>query len=442
MKFNKIAAVIAMTMVSAVFAQEATPAAETAAPVAEQSVAPVAEQAPVAEAAPAAEQAPVAEAAPAAEQAPVAEAAPTAEQAPVAEAAPTAEQAPVAEAAPAVEPAPAAAPTAVEKIAESFTLKGNVQTQVTKSMQDENTNFSTGWFRANIGGQYKSENLDGLVMLRIFAPEFGNKLSDGAKTASYDKILADLYWANYKWNLGEDKLNLKIGHWKTDWSQSTHFGTYIDAPLTKRGLWMRDYSHNALELGWKHGSNTLTAMVATKDNKANTGYIRIEDDMKFTFPLELKLAYRANLIDAIQNTTYMTHRMAAYASFTFIPNLRLYGELGVLYTEDENVKTTAKNYKAQELAFMNKAGELYMPFYVGVELPVSIVPGINNALSAFFFEMEYVNDRDQIQDGADNLAWTIAMVRNIGKSKLQFSIYSEKEASDVGLAFRLTTTFK
>lgn len=326
---------------------------------------------------------------------------------------------------------------------DNMSFKGNVQTQVTKSMQEENTNFSSGWIRANIGGQYKSENLDGLIMLRIFAPEFGNKLSDGAKTSNYDKILADLYWANYKWDLGaNDKLNLKIGHWKTDWSQSTHFGTYIDAPLTKRGLWMRDYSHNALELGWKHGLNQLNVMLATKDNKANTGYLRVEDDMKFTFPLEVKVGYRVNFIDAIQYTISITHRMAAYASYTFMPNLRLYGELGVLYTENEELSLSAPNTRLQELSYMDGPGNLMMPFYVGLELPVSIVPGINNALSAFFIEVEYVNDRERAQVGADDLAWTIAMVKNIGKSKLQFSVYSENQASDVGLAFRLTTTFK
>ena len=130
-------------------------------------------------------------------------------------------------------------------------LKANVQTQATKMIADDSSNFSSLWIRANIGAQYKSENIDGLVMLRIFAPQFGNKIKDGdGKTTSYDKILADLYWVNYKWSLNENnKLNLKIGHWKTDWSQSTHFGTYIDKDLTARGLWMRDYAHNALELG-------------------------------------------------------------------------------------------------------------------------------------------------------------------------------------------------
>ena len=322
-------------------------------------------------------------------------------------------------------------------VADNMTLKGNVQTQVTKSLADEDNNFSSGWIRANIGGQYKSESLDALIMIRMFGPEFGNVIEG----KNYDKILADLYWVNYKWNLGaNDNLNLKIGRWKTDWSQSTNFGTYIDKSLSARGLWMRDYSHNAVELGWKHGLNQLNAMVAAKDGKANTGYVRVEDDMKFTFPLEVKVAYRGNLIDAVQNTTYLTHRMAAYASYTFIPNFRLYGEYACVYTEDEDINTAVDNYKAQELTYMNKPGKMFNPFYVGLEIPTF---GI---LSNLMAELEYVKDRDQVdpkkQPDADELAWTVALVKTIGKSKLQFSVYSEETLSDVGMAFRLTTTIK
>ena len=198
--------------------------------------------------------------------------------------------------------------TAAFAVDGDFALKGNVQTQVTKSIADEDNNFSSGWIRANVGGQYKSENLDGTIMLRIFAPEFGNKIEE----KNYDKILADLYWVNYKWVLGgNDKMNLKIGRWKTDWSQSTHFGTYLDKDLTVRGLWMRDYSHNAVELGWIHGLSSLNVMVAAKDGNANRGYLRVEEDMKFTFPLEMKFGYRGNLVDVVQNSAYLTHRVAA-----------------------------------------------------------------------------------------------------------------------------------
>lgn len=326
-------------------------------------------------------------------------------------------------------------------VTDNMSLKGNVQTQVTKSIADEDNNFSSGWIRANIGGQYKSENIDGLIMLRIFAPEFGNSLSNGTKTSNYDKILADLYWVNYKWNVSDiDMINLKIGRWKTDWSQSTNFGTYIDKDLTKRGLWMRDYSHNAVELGWKHGLNQVNAMVAAKNGTANQGYIRIEDDLKFTFPLDMKFAYRSNLIDAVQNTAYITHRVAAYASYTFIPNLRLYGEYACLYTENDDINTSVDNYVAPESKYFTP-GDYIQPFYVGVEIPTFGV------LSNLMFEMEYIKDREEKihfakDNKMDDLAWTVALVKTIGKSKLQFSVYSEDEMSDVGLAFRLTSTLK
>ena len=322
-----------------------------------------------------------------------------------------------------------------------FSLKGNVQTQVTKSLADASTNFSSGWIRANVGGQYKSENLEGLIMLRIFAPEFGNKI-DGKM---YDKILADLYWANYKWKLGEnDVMNLKIGHWKTDWSQSTHFGTYVDAVLTKRGLWMRDYSHNAIELGWKHGLSNLTAMLATQDGNANRGYLRVEEDMKFTFPLEMKVAYRGNLIDVLQNTAYVTHRLAAYASYNIVPELRAYGEYSCVYTQDDDLNKNAKNYIAPETKYY-QPGIYFQPFYLGLDFaPQSGI--LNVLMSDLMVEWEFIDKRDNLyavtKHTYDDWAWTVAYVKKIGASKLQFSVYSEKKISDVAFALRLTTTLK
>ena len=324
---------------------------------------------------------------------------------------------------------------------DSFSLKGNVQTQLTKSIADEENNFSSGWIRANVGGQYKSENLDGLIMLRIFAPEFGNNIEG----KNYDKILADLYWANYKWNLGEnDKLNLKVGRWKTDWSQSTHFGTYLDKDLTKRGLWMRDYSHNAIELGWIHGLSTLNIMFATQDGHANKGYVRVEEDMKFTFPLEVKVGYRANHGDPIQYTAYTTHRVATYASYKIVPAFRVYGEYACIYTQDEELSETAPNYLAPESKYF-KPGIYFQPFYLGMDFaPQSGI--LNTLMSNLMVEWEYINKRDNLyavpNHTYDDWAWTVAYVKKIASSKLQFSVYSENELSDVGLAFRLTTTFK
>jgi hypothetical protein len=326
-----------------------------------------------------------------------------------------------------------------------FSLKGNVQTQATRMLADDSSNLSSLWIRANIGGQYKSENFDALVMLRIFAPQFGNKIKDGdGKTTSYDKILADLYWANYKWNFETYKLNLKIGHWKTDWSQSTHFGTYIDKDLTARGLWMRDYSHNAIEFGWQTGYSNFTAMLATRDNKANTGYIRLEENLKFDFPLEAKFAYRVNSVDVVQNTAYLTHRIATYLSYKPLDFLRLYGEYGFIVTNEENINEKVDNYVAPESKYM-KRGDAYHPFYLGAEYTPVKDCFMSILMSSLYVEWEHINDRQKIHNtkkDMDNWAWTAAWAKKIANSKLQFSVYSGNEISDVGFAFRLTSTIK
>ena len=68
---------------------------------------------------------------------------------------------------------------------DNFNLKGNIQTQGSKSFSDDDNNLSSFWFRANIGGQYKSDNLDGQIMIRLFGPEFGNTIEN----KKYDKML-------------------------------------------------------------------------------------------------------------------------------------------------------------------------------------------------------------------------------------------------------------
>jgi hypothetical protein len=218
----------------------------------------------------------------------------------------------------------------------------------------------------------------------------------------------------------------------------------VDKDLTKRGLWMRDYSHNAVELGWKSGLNQLNAMVAAKNGTANQGYIRVEDDMKFTFPLEVKVAYRSNLVDVVQNTAYVTHRVAAYASYNLFPILRAYGEYACIYTQDDDINTEVDNYIAPESKYF-QPGIYYQPFYLGLDFAPS--EGILNTLmSHLMVEWEYINKRDNLyavpNHTYDDWAWTVAYVKSIGKAKLQFSVYSENELSDVGLAFRLTSTIK
>lgn len=64
--------------------------------------------------------------------------------------------------------------------------------------------------------------------------------------------------------------------------------------------------------------------------------------------------------------------------------------------------------------------------------------------SDIFLELEYIGERGKLYNQSrdiDDVAWVVALSKNIGKSKIQFSAYSEDEIKDIGLAFRITATF-
>jgi hypothetical protein len=419
--FAKLAAAAVITtslFASNVFAQDAAPAAEApvaAAPAAEAQAAEAPAAAPAVET-PVAE-APVAEA-PAA-SAPVAEA--PAEAAPVA--------APVAEA-PKVE---AAAP---EKAKEepAFKLTGNVQAQAIKAVYDNDADntLDNSFLRANIGGKYTSGDFEAVINIRIFSPAFGNKVKDGdGKNFSFDKISADTYYAKYKWNTDFGDFSAQFGRFRTDWTVAGNFGTYVDVHLNKRGFLARDYQHDALGFGFDKGISSFSLLLGTYDNKFDTGYLRAEETVKLG-DAKISAAYRGNLLDPIQHTAEVSHRIAGRASYYFAKNLGLYGEVAYITTGDgENL--SAPNGIKSEYA----QGTDYVPFFVGVEIPTA---GILNSLYA---ELEYVGDRDEIQAGADELAWTVSLIKKFGKhSKIQLSAYSEKELSDVAIAARFTASIQ
>ena len=415
--FAKLAAAAVITtslFASNVFAQDAAPAAE--APVA---AAPAAEaQAAEAPAAAPAVETPVAEA-------PAAEA--PAASAPVAEA--PAEAAPVAE-------APKAEAAAPEKAKEepAFKLTGNVQAQAIKAVYDNDADntLDNSFLRANIGGKYTSGDFEAVINIRIFSPAFGNKVKDGdGKNFSFDKISADTYYAKYKWNTDFGDFSAQFGRFRTDWTVAGNFGTYVDVHLNKRGFLARDYQHDALGFGFDKGISSFSLLLGTYDNKFDTGYLRAEETVKLG-DAKISAAYRGNLLDPIQHTAEVSHRIAGRASYYFAKNLGLYGEVAYITTGDgENL--SAPNGIKSEYA----QGTDYVPFFVGVEIPTA---GILNSLYA---ELEYVGDRDEIQTGADELAWTVSLIKKFGKhSKIQLSAYSEKELSDVAIAARFTASIQ
>ena len=332
--------------------------------------------------------------------------------------------------------APKAEAAAPEKAKEepAFKLTGNVQAQAIKAVYDNDADntLDNSFLRANIGGKYTSSDFEAVINIRIFSPAFGNKVKDGdGKNFSFDKISADTYYAKYKWNTDFGDFSAQFGRFRTDWTVAGNFGTYVDVHLNKRGFLARDYQHDALGFGFDKGISSFSLLLGTYDNKFDTGYLRAEETVKLG-DAKISAAYRGNLLDPIQHTAEVSHRIAGRASYYFAKNLGLYGEVAYITTGDgENLSVS--NAIKPEYA----QGTDYLPFFVGVEIPTA---GILNSLYA---ELEYVADRDEIQADADELAWTVSLIKKLGKhGKIQLSAYSENEVSDVAIAARFTASIQ
>ena len=323
----------------------------------------------------------------------------------------------------------------------SFKLTGNVQAQAIKAVYDNDADntLDNSFLRANVGGKYSSDNFETVINLRIFSPIFGNKNVTDVTTdengkakvtkTAQDKISADTYYAKYKWNPAFGDLSVQFGRFRTDWTVAGNFGTYVDVNLSKRGFLARDYQHDAVAFGFDKGISSFTALLGAYDNKFDTGYLRFEETLKFG-DAKVSVAYRGNVLDPIQHTAEVTHRVAGRASYYFLKNLGVYGEVAYIYTGDDENLSVENAIKPEYVQ-----GTEYVPFFVGIEIPTA---GILNSLYA---ELEYLSNRDELQADADAVAWTVSLIKKIGKrSKIQLSAYSENEVSDVAIAARFTAT--
>ena len=316
----------------------------------------------------------------------------------------------------------------------SFKLTGNVQAQAIKAVYDneKDNTLDNSFLRANIGGKYTSGEFEAVINLRIFSPTFGNSVKDGdGKNFGFDKISADTYYAKYNWHPAFGDFSAQFGRFRTDWTVAGNFGTYVDVHLSKRGFLARDYQHAALGFGFDKGISSFSLLLGTYDNKFDTGYLRAEETVKFG-DAKVSVAYRGNVLDPIQHTAELTHRIAGRASYYFLKNLGIYGEIAYIATGDEENLGVWNGIKSEYAQ-----GSDYVPFFVGVEIPTA---GFLNSLYA---ELEYLSNRDELQADADAVAWTVSLTKKFGKhSKVQLSAYSEKEVSDVAIAARFTASIQ
>jgi hypothetical protein len=133
-----------------------------------------------------------------------------------------------------------------------------------------------------------------------------------------------------------------------------------------------------------------------------------------------------------------THRVAAKAVYSIMKDLKVYGEVGFLKTGENSDVNAATIENDIAVAPEYAQGSTYLPFYLGVSIPTA---GI---LDGLMLEAEYLKNRDEINKDADDFAYTVSLIKKLGKAKAQLNIYSgnELKAKDVTVALRVTTTIK
>lgn len=439
-----------LVFASAVFAQEAAPAAAPAEqPVAEQA-APAAETqpaeqvAPVAEAAPAEQAAPVAEAAPAEQAAPVAEAAPAEEQAaPVAEAAPAEEQAaPVAEAAPAEEqaaPVAEAAPAEEQKVAvkapveevveeeivyvkkkkskkllegEKFTFDvlADFEIQASKTLwtSEEDDGTHTGdkggnnleeWTgKADLTTVVESDDFMGVLALEFYPAD--NNLSkreratgkiDADTTGKTSANLTDYVALTEAWAWQRTKyFNFKLGRWDNTDKNGDYFGGYVDGYLA--GFRSTQQSENQMQFGFTPSEFLAMniSLISTGKN-LNTGDLRAQfsfHDLPSIERLKIDITYRSNVFDEVQDSdSDIIHNVSLKG---FLPVMKdhigLFVEAALLGLDTQEEKQYIDALGRPRTKTVD--GDWYTPITGGLMFETSVVDKI-------IIEAEYVPDRNE-----------------------------------------------
>lgn len=410
-----------LVFASAVFAQEATPAAAPA-----QETAPAAqavEATPAEAAAPATEAAPAQEAAaPAAEEAAPAQeaAAPAAEEAaPVQEAAaPAAEEAAPAEevAAPAAEEAAPAedvskvavkAPIQEEVVEEiiyvkkkpnkkllekekySFDILADFEIQAGKTLwiteDDENRDNLEEWTgKANLATVFESDDFVGVLALELYPGDNESTKEERGEINDYIKLTEAWAWQRTKY------FNFKLGRWDNTDKNGDYFGGYADGYLA--GFRSTQESENQVQFGFTPSEFLAMniSLISTGKN-LNTGDLRAQfsfHDLPSIERLKVDFTYRSNLFDEVYESDSDIKHNISFKGFLPImkDHIGLFVEAALLGLDGQ-----------EEEEYIDKKGkkrtrtvdsDWYTPITGGLMFETPVVDKI-------ILEAEYVPNRDE-----------------------------------------------
>ena len=174
---------------------------------------------------------------------------------------------------------------------------------------------------------------------------------------------------------------MKLGHWKTDTEGAGNFGGYLDQNLSKRGFLVRDYAHDAFELGWKMAGNQLNVMVGTDDGNFNKGYLRVNDDLKLGEALKLGLGYRANVLDPMQYSAVLTHVVDFRARYQGSKQLAVYAEAAAIMTGKDDKVNAASIEAGAAVKPLYSQDTQYFPNFLPAAFSTRPLPKWNTSLT-------------------------------------------------------------
>lgn len=198
-------------------------------------------------------------------------------------------------------------PKAGREAKPALALKADIQIQGERKLtsQENRDNLDDFWGRVNFGAEYKAEDFQSKVNLRVFPEGFGFEPLTGAtfdttgqgslkvQTQSQTRLVVNHAWARFL--LGD--YGLKIGRFETMETHSDNFGNYID--LGPSGKFMsRPAAHNAVEVTRAFGPASLSSLLGTSDRRLNRGFLRLFGRYEPSKSLQATLGWRANLFDA------------------------------------------------------------------------------------------------------------------------------------------------
>ncbi len=314
-------------------------------------------------------------------------------------------------------------------------LSGNVQIhgerKVTAAQNRDNLDLF--WGRINIGLDYKDEQLQSKINVRIFPDGFGFEPLTGVtfdtvgqgsvktKTEPQAKVQINNAWVRYSW----PDIAVRVGRIEMHDGPSESYGFYIDEDPSGKFMSRKPGSgHNALEFTSQKVGFATSMILAAADKNLDRGYLRLQEKYQSPLGFQAGLGYRSNVFDQWRfPEDEIIQRFDATLAYEIRKGILLFGESAMLQVQ---------NRKEDD-----------RPLLIGVQFPAAQFADLVS------LEAEFLSNR-QVKTGStlEDKTWLFnAYGRKKFFSRLNFEmgIFSDASRADaaaLGMGLRMTSAIK